>query len=105
MIWYFIDVYIINRTLHDCLEIFRITAQPCNVLYLKHGGQISVEVAGTWGIGLEIPVTYTFYPACFYHKKPSKIKKVDKMYKKKKIERICRCMDSVSVCIYNELLL
>ena len=30
-----------------------------------------MEVAGTWGIGLEIPVAYTFY-----HKKPSKIKKL-----------------------------
>ena len=37
-------------------------------LFLKHGGQISVEVTGkrrNKGIGLEIPATYLFY-----HKKP-----------------------------------
>ena len=44
MVWYFIGVYIINRTLHYCLEIqnfssrvegkFRISARPCNILYL-----------------------------------------------------------------------
>ena len=50
MVWHFIGVYIINRTLHDRLEIrnfssrvekyfstleekFRISAQPCNILY------------------------------------------------------------------------
>ena len=41
-------------------------------LFLKHGGQISVEVTGkrrNKGIGLEIPATYSFYP-----KKPSKLK-------------------------------
>ena len=65
MVWHFIGVYIINRTLHDRLEIrnfssrveiyftrslrslvkyfstleekFRISARPCNVLYLKTG--------------------------------------------------------------------
>ena len=55
------------------------------------------EVAGkrrNKGIGLEIPATYTFY-----HKKPSKIKKLIELIKKKKIERICRCIDSVSVFI------
>ena len=43
-------------------------------LFLKHGGQISVEVTGkrrNKGIGLEIPATYSFY-----HKKPSKVKKL-----------------------------
>ena len=44
MVWYFIGVYIINRTLHYRLEIqnfssrvegkFRISARPCNILYL-----------------------------------------------------------------------
>ena len=62
MVWYFIDVYIINRTLHGCLEIRNfsshvekifqsfaaltheifcntqreicISAQPCNILYI-----------------------------------------------------------------------
>ena len=50
MVWHFIGVYIINRTLHDRLEIrnfscvekyfstleekFRISARPCNILYL-----------------------------------------------------------------------
>ena len=53
MAWYFIGVYVINRTLHGCLEIqnffslvekyftrsniihhFRISAQPSNTLYL-----------------------------------------------------------------------
>ena len=58
-----------------------------------------MEVAANWknkGIGLEIPATYTFY-----HKKPSKIKKLIELIRKKKIERICRCIDSVSVRIYN----
>ena len=45
MVWYFIGVYIINRTLHGCLEIrnfssrveekFRISARPCNILYIS----------------------------------------------------------------------
>ena len=44
MVWYFIGVYIINRTLHCRLEIqnfsshveekFRISARPCNILCL-----------------------------------------------------------------------
>ena len=44
MVWYFTGVYIINRTLHYRLEIqnfssrvegkFRISARPCNILYL-----------------------------------------------------------------------
>jgi len=47
MVWYFIGVYIINRTLHCRLEIgnfssrfstleetFRISARPCNILYI-----------------------------------------------------------------------
>ena len=47
------------------------TAQVCkfySTLFLKHGGQISVEVTGTRinkDIKLEIPVSYTFY-----YKKP-----------------------------------
>ena len=56
MVWYFIGVYIINRTLHGRLEIpnfssrvekiyhsfatleekFRISARPCNILYLRY---------------------------------------------------------------------
>ena len=53
MVWHFIGVYIINRTLHDRLEIrnfssrvekyfstleekFRISARPCNILYVAH---------------------------------------------------------------------
>ena len=63
MVWYFIGVYIINRTLHGCLEIrnfssrvekifhsfaaltceifltleekFRISVRPCNILYIS----------------------------------------------------------------------
>ena len=44
MVWYFIGVYIINRTLHGRLEIrnfsstleekFRISARPCNIRFL-----------------------------------------------------------------------
>ena len=65
MVWHFIGVYIINRTLHDRLEIrnfssrvekyftrslrslvkyfstleekFRISARPCNILYMCTG--------------------------------------------------------------------
>ena len=50
-------------------------------LFLKHGGQISVEVAGKQrnkGTGLEIPAIYSF---C--HKKPSKIKKLIELIKDK----------------------
>ena len=64
MVWHFIGVYIINRTLHDRLEIrnfssrvekyftrslrslvkyfstleekFRISARPCNILYIRN---------------------------------------------------------------------
>ena len=50
MVWYFIGVYIIKRTLHGRLEIlrslvkyfstleekFRISARPCNILYIIH---------------------------------------------------------------------
>ena len=52
MVLYFIGVYIINRTLHNRLEIrnfsprfedisileekFRISARPCNILYVLH---------------------------------------------------------------------
>lgn len=64
-------------------------------LILNHSGQISVEVTGkrrNKGIGLEIPATYTFY-----HKKPSKIKKLLELIKK--LRRICRCAKSVSVGI------
>ena len=47
MVWYFIDVYIINRTLHGCLEMqnfssrvekidkFHISVRPCNILYVS----------------------------------------------------------------------
>ena len=44
-------------------------------LFLKHRGQISVEVTDkrrNKGIGLEIPATYLFY-----HKKPSKVKLIE----------------------------
>ena len=50
-------------------------------LFLKHGGQISVEVTGkrkNKGIGLEIPATYSFY-----HKKPSKVKKLIELIRDK----------------------
>jgi len=50
-------------------------------LFLKHGGQISVEVAGkrrNKDIGLDIPAIYSFY-----HKKPSKIKKLIELIKDK----------------------
>ena len=46
-------------------------------LFLKHGGQISVQVTGkrrNKGIGLEIPATYSF---C--HKKESKILKLKEL--------------------------
>ena len=56
MVWYFIGVYIINRTLHGRLEIrnfcsrvsaleekFRISARPCNILYLPVGKIITTE--------------------------------------------------------------
>ena len=70
MVWHFIGVYIINRTLHDRLEIrnfssrvekyftrslrslvkyfstleekFRISARPCNILYIRNW--INVEL-------------------------------------------------------------
>ena len=55
MVWHFIGVYIINRTLHDRLEIrnfssrveekFRISARPCNILYK------TVALEGTCQIG------------------------------------------------------
>ena len=57
-------------------------------LFLKHGGQISVEVTAgkrrNKGIGIEIPATYSMY-----HKKPSKVKKLIELIrdKLKKIER------------------
>ena len=50
MVWYFIGVYIINRTsplgdtkfLFSCFSIreekFRISSRPCNILYLLHPG-------------------------------------------------------------------
>ena len=50
-------------------------------LFLKHGGQISVEVTGkrrNKGIGLEIPATYSFY-----HKKPSKVKTLRELIRDK----------------------
>ena len=68
-------------------------------LILNHSGQISVEVTGkrrNKGIGWEIPATYTFY-----HKKPSKIKKLLELIKK--IRRICRCV-KCRHWFHNELL-
>ena len=64
MVWYFIGVYVINRTLHERLEIrnfssrvenislvreyfstleekFRISARPCNIIYLCNNLYIS----------------------------------------------------------------
>ena len=42
MVWYFIGVYIINRTLHDRLEIRNFSSRreiaylrPCNILYIS----------------------------------------------------------------------
>ena len=68
MVWHFIGVYIINRTLHDRLEIrnfssrvekyftrslrslvkyfstleekFRISARPCNILYIPYSRKV-----------------------------------------------------------------
>ena len=34
MVWNFIGVYIINRTLHGRLEIRNISVRPCSILYL-----------------------------------------------------------------------
>ena len=51
------------------------------LLFLKHGGQISEEVIGKRrkkGIGLNIPATYSFY-----HKKPSKVKKLRELIRDK----------------------
>ena len=50
-------------------------------LFLKHGGQVSLEVAGKGrnkGVGLEIPATYSFY-----HKKPSKVKTLRELIRDK----------------------
>ena len=72
MVWHFIGVYIINRTLHDRLEIrnfssrvekyftrslrslvkyfstleekFRISARPCNILYFFRFHQLELRV-------------------------------------------------------------
>ena len=52
-----------------------------NFLFLKHGGQISVKVVGkrrNKGVGLEIPAIYSFF-----HKKPSKIKKLIELIRDK----------------------
>ena len=59
----------VSSTQHVPLTLSRIFH-----LFLKHRGQISVQVTGKCrnnGIGLEIPATYTF---C--HKKESKIVKL-----------------------------
>ena len=50
-------------------------------LFLKHGGQISVKVVGkrrNKDVGLEIPAIYSFF-----HKKPSKIKKLIQLIRDK----------------------
>ena len=50
-------------------------------LFLKHGGQISVKVVRkrrNKGVGLEIPAIYSFF-----HKKPSKIKKLIELIRDK----------------------
>ena len=60
-------------------------------LFLKHGGQISVQVTGkrrNKGIGLEIPATYTF---C--HKKESKILKLKELTRRIKSHRKLKAVD------------
>ena len=50
-------------------------------VFLKHGGQISVEVTGNRrnkGIGIEFPATYSMY-----YKKPSKVKKLIELIRDK----------------------
>ena len=57
-----------------------LTLSPVFHLFLKHRGQISVEVTGkrrNKGIGIEIPATYSLY-----HKKPSKVKKLIELNKR-----------------------
>ena len=53
MVLYFIGVYKINRTLHGCLEIrnsstleqkFRISARPCNILYIHNGTRTQFKI-------------------------------------------------------------
>ena len=50
-------------------------------LFLKHGGQISVDVTGKRrhkGIGIEIPAMYSMY-----YKKPLKVKKLIELIRDK----------------------
>ena len=50
-------------------------------LFLKHGGQISVEVTSkrrNQGIGIEFPATYSMY-----YKKPSEVKKLIELIRDK----------------------
>ena len=37
MVWYFIGVYMINRTLHGCLKIWNFSSPRNNILYLCQG--------------------------------------------------------------------
>ena len=66
-----------EATVH-CTGLY-IPIAPC--FFFKARGQISVKVTGTQrnnGIGLEIPASYNFY-----HKKPSKIKKLIELLRDK----------------------
>ena len=54
MVWNFIGVYIINRTLHGRLEIRNISVRPCSILYLfiskqRKEGSRKREIAETSG--------------------------------------------------------
>ena len=65
MVWHFIGVYIINRTLHGRLEIrnfssrvekyfltlkekFRISARPCNILYIFPYIPMAIKTSGMY---------------------------------------------------------
>ena len=85
MVWHFIGVYIINRTLHGRLEIrnfssrvekyftrslrslvkyfltleekFRISARPCNILY---------TCSSDMGVNVNVNVPKKLFPVCFF---------------------------------------
>ena len=61
--------------------LYRAVHTYSTMFFFKARGQISVKVTGTQrnnGIGLEIPASYNFY-----HKKPSKIKKLVELLRDK----------------------
>ena len=78
MAWYFIGVYIINRTLHGRLEIrnfssrvaleekFRISAQPCNIFYLlgKKSSKIETAVTEAYTVTLSLSCNVSVF---FFH--------------------------------------